>query len=48
MTGRKLGVAFAEGDNPGEAGTAADDEPPGEEQILELVKDTFDARERED
>src|SRR5437870_3582089 len=46
VTGRRLGVAFAEGDAP-EAG-AEDDEPPGEEHILELVKETFDASERED
>jgi DNA polymerase III gamma/tau subunit len=46
VTGRKLGLAFAEGERAPES--AADDEPPGEEQILELVKETFDARERED
>src|SRR5690348_10282741 len=39
VTGRHLGLAFAEG----EARTAA-----GEEKILELVKETLDARERED
>jgi DNA polymerase-3 subunit gamma/tau len=47
VTGRKLGLAFAEGE-PTAEGSAAEDEPPGEEQILELVKETFDARERED
>ncbi len=47
VTGRKLGVAFAEGEASAED-TAADEEPPGEDQILELVKDTFDAHERED
>src|SRR5207244_2334936 len=47
VTGRKLGLAFAEGEHSAEA-TAGDDEPPGEEQILELVKETFDAREREE
>ena len=46
VTGRRLGVAFAEGDAP--EALAEDDEPPGEEHILELVKETFDARERED
>jgi DNA polymerase-3 subunit gamma/tau len=46
VTGRRLGLAFAEGDAP--TAPADDDEPPGEEQILELVKDTFDAHERED
>jgi DNA polymerase-3 subunit gamma/tau len=47
VTGRRLGVAFAEGDE--ERGSPSeDDEPAGEEQILELVKETFDAHERED
>ena len=46
VTGRRLGIAFAEGDAH-EAATE-DDEPPGEEHILELVKETFDAHERED
>ncbi|MFY9580979.1 MAG: DNA polymerase III subunit gamma/tau [Gaiellaceae bacterium] len=46
VTGRRLGVAFAEGDAHETA--TEDDEPPGEEHILELVKETFDARERED
>jgi DNA polymerase-3 subunit gamma/tau len=47
VTGRHLGLAFAEG----EARTAVaeeDDGPAGEEKILELVKETLDARERED
>jgi DNA polymerase III subunit gamma/tau len=48
VTGRKLGVAFAEGEPSAEDAAAADEEPPGEDQILELVKDTFDAHERED
>ncbi len=47
VTGRKLGLAFAEGEPSAESAVDAD-EPPGEEQILELVKETFDARERED
>ncbi len=47
VTGRKLGLAFAEGEAaPEDAG--ADDDPPGEEQILELVRETFDAHEPED
>jgi DNA polymerase-3 subunit gamma/tau len=47
VTGRKLGLAFAEGE--ARVGAADDeDEPPGEEKILELVKETLDARERED
>jgi DNA polymerase III subunit gamma/tau len=47
VTGRHLGVAFAEGEARADA-SEADDEPPGEEKILELVKETLDARERED
>jgi DNA polymerase III subunit gamma/tau len=47
VTGRRLGLAFAEGEHGVEA-AAGDDEPPGEDQILELVKETFDAREHED
>jgi DNA polymerase-3 subunit gamma/tau len=46
VTGRHLGLAFAEGEVRAEDGD--DDEPPGEEKILELVKETLDARERED
>ena len=46
VTGRRLGVAFAEGEAP--ETVAEDDEPAGEEHILELVKETFDASERED
>jgi DNA polymerase-3 subunit gamma/tau len=46
VTGRRLGIAFAEGDAHETA--TEDDEPPGEEHILELVKETFDAHERED
>jgi hypothetical protein len=47
VTGRHLGLAFAEGEARGED---ADDseEPAGEDKILELVKETLDARERED
>jgi hypothetical protein len=46
VTGRRLGLAFAEGEARGEE--AEDDEPAGEEKILELVKETLDAREREE
>jgi hypothetical protein len=46
VTGRKLSIAFAVGeDDEGD-----DDEaegPAGEERILELMKETFDARERD-
>ena len=47
VTGRKLGLAFAEGEARVEDGDE-DEQPPGEEKILELVKETLDARERED
>jgi DNA polymerase III subunit gamma/tau len=47
VTGRHLGLAFAEGEARGDV-AVEDDEPPGEERILELVKETLDARERED
>jgi DNA polymerase III subunit gamma/tau len=47
VTGRKLGLAFAEGESRGDD-VDEEDEPPGEEKILELVKETLDARERED
>jgi DNA polymerase III subunit gamma/tau len=46
VTGRHLGLAFAEGEARADADE--DDEPPGEEKILELVKETLDAREREE
>jgi hypothetical protein len=47
VTGRHLGLAFAEGEARADRDDE-DDEPPGEEKILELVKETLDARERED
>jgi DNA polymerase-3 subunit gamma/tau len=47
VTGRHLGLAFAEGEAGAEEADI-DDEPAGEEKILELVKETLDARERED
>src|SRR5207244_4819030 len=47
VTGRRLALAFAVGD----VAEGDDDEEPegpaGEERILELMKETFDARERE-
>jgi DNA polymerase III gamma/tau subunit len=46
VTGRRLGLAFAEGESRADA--VEDDEPAGEEKILELVKETLDAHERED
>jgi DNA polymerase III subunit gamma/tau len=47
VTGRRLGLAFAEGEARADDADE-DDEPAGEEKILELVKETLDARERED
>src|SRR5204862_7740643 len=47
VTGRPLGLAFAEGEARADQ-TDEEDDPPGEEKILELVKETLDARERED
>jgi DNA polymerase-3 subunit gamma/tau len=44
VTGRRLDVAFALGEG-GDEGPEAD-EPVGEERFLELLKETFDARER--
>src|SRR5947207_2601337 len=46
VTGRKLAIAFAVGDD--EDADAESEGPAGEERILELMKETFDARERED
>jgi DNA polymerase III subunit tau-like protein len=45
VTGRRLELEFELGE-PREA-PAADEEPAGEEKILELLKETFDAQERE-
>ena len=45
VTGRRLAVAFALGEGEDEA--AEDEGPAGEERILELMKETLDARERE-
>ena len=44
VTGRRLAVAFALGDDV--AVPAEPEEPAGEDRILELLKETFDARER--
>jgi DNA polymerase-3 subunit gamma/tau len=48
VTGRHLGVAFAEGEARHHDADDDDDEPPGEERILELVKETLDAHERDE
>ena len=44
VTGRRLGVEFTAGDSAA-ADAEESDEPAGEERILELMKQTFDARE---
>jgi DNA polymerase-3 subunit gamma/tau len=46
VTGRKLALDFAVGENGGDE-PEADEEPAGEDQIVQLMKDTFDARELE-
>ncbi len=46
VTGRKLAVAFALGDEE-RAVSSADEGPASEEDVLELMKSTFDARELE-
>jgi DNA polymerase-3 subunit gamma/tau len=47
VTGRKLALDFALGENGGD-GPEEEDEPAGEEEIVQLMKDTFDAREVEE
>jgi DNA polymerase-3 subunit gamma/tau len=46
VTGRRLELVFGLGE--AREAPAADEEPAGEEQFLELLKETFDAREREE
>ena len=46
VTGRKLALDFAVGENGGEE-PAQDDQPAGEDEIVQLMKDTFDAHEVE-
>ncbi|MDQ3993159.1 MAG: hypothetical protein M3229_05825, partial [Actinomycetota bacterium] len=47
VSGRRLAVEFSEGGGE-DTETQDDDEPAGEERILELMKRTFDAREVDD
>jgi DNA polymerase III subunit gamma/tau len=47
VTGRRLAVAFALGEDGETLTEERTDEPVGEEKFLELLKETFDARERE-
>ncbi len=46
VTGRKLALDFAVGENGGEE-AAEEEQPAGEEEIVQLMKDTFDAHEVE-
>ena len=46
LTGRKLAVAFAVGENGGDGHTEA--EPASEDELYELMKETFDARDVEE
>ena len=46
VTGRKLALDFAVGENGGEE-QAEEEHPAGEEEIVQLMKDTFDAHEVE-
>jgi DNA polymerase-3 subunit gamma/tau len=46
VTGRRLELAFELGEAR-ESPAASEEEPAGEERILELLKETFDARERD-
>ena len=48
VTGRHLALAFEVGENGGDADEPAPDEPASEEEIIELMKGTFDAREVSD
>jgi hypothetical protein len=47
VTGRKLALDFAVGENGGDE-PEADEEPAGEDTIMQLMKDTFDAQEVEE
>jgi hypothetical protein len=47
VTGRRLALAFALGANGGE-GEPAEEEAQGEDDLLSLIKKTFDAREVEE
>jgi hypothetical protein len=46
VTGRRLALAFELGANGGE-GEAVEEEPAGEDDLVSLIKETFDAREVE-
>jgi hypothetical protein len=44
VTGRRLGLAFAVGENGGEAPHAPQHAPADAADLYELMKETFDAR----
>jgi DNA polymerase III subunit gamma/tau len=46
VTGRRLGLAFAVGENGGEG--EVEEEPPADQDLVSLIKETFDAREVDD
>jgi DNA polymerase III subunit gamma/tau len=48
VTGRRLSVAFAVGEDAGEDDDVELDEPAGEEKFLDLMKETFGAVERDE
>jgi len=47
VTGRRLALAFELGTNGGD-GEPAEEEPAGEDDLVSLIKETFDAREVEE
>ena len=47
MTGRRLALAFELGANGGDV-EPAEEEPAGEDDLVSLIKETFDAREVEE
>jgi hypothetical protein len=47
VTGRRLAVATVVGESVDEPAAVGDDEPLSEEDVISLLKDTFDAREVE-
>jgi len=48
VTGRRLALDFAVGENGGESEAEADEQPAGEDRIVELLKENLDAREVEE
>ena len=48
VTGRRLALEFALGENGGDSEAELEEEPAGEERILELMKEKLDAREVEE